>query len=162
MNFLDSRDMSKVKGYTLLEILIVIFIIAIIGITVVLRNVNHPSPKEVEAFTKLLELRIKVARQQAIYQTRVLGLKIKANEYEFLQYDIAKHHWSLLSSQDSFWQRYSIPNGISLSNDSGLIMILPSGEITPFILRIQGKNGIHPMQMSASGYGGINVKLLPE
>ena len=150
--------MMRTKGYTLLELLIVVFIIGLVSSSIVIKMYDHPTSKEIDAFAELLQLRLKVVRQQAMSQSAVLGLIVKKNNYTFYQYIIKTRRWYPLEKVDHFWQTYSIPEGIQVSWQDRFIVILPSGDMTPFQMIIQGKKNLHPIQLSADEYGTIVIK----
>lgn len=161
MNFLVKKDQAvviRIKGYTLLELLIVVFIIGLVSSSVIIKVYDRPTVKEIDAFAELLKLRLKVVRQQAMSQSAVLGMIVKKNNYTFYQYMVKTHRWYPLEKIDSFWQTYPIPEGIQVSWQDRFIVILPSGDMTPFEMVIQGKNGLHPLQLSGNEFGVVFIK----
>lgn len=147
----------RAKGYTLIEILIVIFIISIVS-TVALLTIGHNQNRRLETLATQITQLLTLAEEQAMLQPAVMGLSIGESSFQFLSYqpdaDGQQMHWAAL--QDKALQAHAIPDGIALSlqladqstaeddkTQSPQIIISTNGDITPFTLYI-GKQGYAP------------------
>jgi hypothetical protein len=109
-----------------------------------------------------------VAREQSILQMTVLGLKLNEHNYEFYQYNEQNSNWIPLKIKDSFWDIYTIPYGIhmnvitgtdnSLSYSQPQIMLIPSGEMTPFLITIISQSTHRRLQVMGEPNGMIVLK----
>lgn len=143
------------RGFTLFELLIVIFIIGILSTLVVLkfRAPNHEYTAQ--TYSQDLIRYMQVTQEEAIMRTRVLGIKFSKNEYQVFQLKNKTDNtqeWIPLVDQNKFWKAQIIPSGIDLSLqkiESGFdlgkfmplnqpeILFLPGGEMTPFNLYVK-------------------------
>lgn len=148
----------KAKGYTLIEILIVIFIISIVS-TVALLTIGHNQNRRLETLAKQLTQLLTLAEEQAMLQPAVLGLSIGESSFQFLSYqpDAEGKRMRWIVMQDKSLQSRAIPDGVALTlqmadpastedeskRQSPQIIISTNGDITPFTLSI-GKKGNAP------------------
>jgi len=156
------------RGFTLIEILIVILIISVvssIGVLTISRNNN----KEVEYFAKELTQVIQLAEEQAMLQSTVLGLVVSENSYEFVALSESRDKdnnkvtkWSPL--EDRILGRHGIPDHVQMrvelrgaakkeneaTGDESAevskepqLVISANGNVTPFTIYI-GQKGAKP------------------
>jgi general secretion pathway protein H len=165
------------RGFTLIEILVVLFIISIVT-TVALLSISRNENRQLEAFTKEFIQRVTLAEEQAMLQPSVLGLAIQGNAYQFARYQPAqgekKSFWQ--PTQDSLLGNYVIPGGIELNVEVGgqkmvmekddsekhspQIVISTNGDITPFTIYV-AKTGKSPRYViNGDADGNITSKLL--
>jgi prepilin-type N-terminal cleavage/methylation domain-containing protein len=134
-------------GYTLLELVVVIFIIGLISAVILLRSGTVRFNRKVAVFAQQLQSFIQVCQQQAILQPALIGVMVQANNYQAYYFSQDQPpHWQALASRDSFWQPRQVPTDIVLrlsiavpNNASGIapqIVIQPSGDFTPFTIDI--------------------------
>lgn len=165
----------SMRGFTLIEILVVLFIISIVT-TVALLSISRNENRQLEAFTKEFIQRVTLAEEQAMLQPSVLGLAIEGNAYQFARYQPAqgekKSFWQ--PTQDTLLANYEIPRGIELNVEVGgkkieqdenekhspQIVISTNGDITPFTIYV-AKTGKSPRYViSGDADGNITSKLL--
>ena len=165
---LNYREKSNLAGFSLLELVVVIFIIGLmVGISVIAIDTDDRERSLQQISEKLYE-RLKLAQEIAIIQGRELGLKIDANGYEFLQLEEAK--WQKLTEQKALkTESFDIPVSVELSiqgsqalqfvkatkkNKDVLtpqIYLLSSGELLPFILILSTSDGEDIFETSITG-----------
>jgi general secretion pathway protein H len=89
---------ARSTGFTLLELLVVIFIVGVIAAmaTLSIGTVTRDQgvEKEVERVGDLLAL----AREEAVLQNREFGLTFYRREYEFSVFDVATASWTPLAA----------------------------------------------------------------
>jgi len=166
--------MSKQRqGFTLLEILVVLFIVSVMtGIAVI----NLPGFAKTDSFdyeSQRLKAVISMLREEAIMQSNDYGLQIKrldAGEsygYEFYVYDAAYQDWQELTELP--FSARSLPVEISLSlkvegddvqlqgEQAPSVLILSSGEVTPFTLLIAHRdNAVLNKTLESDGYSDVD------
>jgi general secretion pathway protein H len=123
---------SRSRGFTLIEIMIVVVIIGVISATVLL-SVNltgrdHDLEKESD---RLLSL-VNYAREQAELQTREYGVIFHDDGYQFLAWDARRQLWRQIYEDDVLRLR-KLPSGLDvrLTVDARPVVLVPTGEVKP-------------------------------
>lgn len=148
----------KQAGYTLIEILIVLFIISIVT-TVALLSIGYNENKQMESFANEVKEILTLAEEQALLTPNVLGLSFDEHVFQFarLSFSNDKKKWLLL--EDSILGKHAIPENIQIRIEVGntflktnhdeegpinpQIVISTNGDITPFTIYV-GKKGSKP------------------
>ena len=151
---------SRVRGFTLLELLVVVVLIAILTAAAIstLNFVATDADAETEA--RRVGALASLAAEEALLTGREYGLRLDDEEIVFLLFDDLTGQWQSLAEDDTFHPRpvpesldfdlviegQEIKLGNDAADDSGetdedlpeppQIMFLSSGEITPFTLTI--------------------------
>jgi type II secretion system protein H len=159
------------RGFTLLELVIVVFIMGLFATEVIIHTGNPHNYREMHAFAEFLEAQMKLVREQSMLQMTVLALQIDQTDYEFYQYNEKSLAWSPLKEKDSFWRLYHVPSNMkvdlitedSKNNSSPLtdkpqIIFLPSGEMTAFVLTIYNKDIRQRLQIISRANGDIMLQ----
>jgi general secretion pathway protein H len=153
-----------IRGFTLLELLIVIFIMCLASAIIVVSVSGKHNIRETQSFMKLLKAEMQFARKQSILQMKILGLGFDKQHYEFYQYN-ANQTWSPLKNSNNYWRVYSIPEDVQLnvssqnhnqeqdSTKQPQIVFLPNGEVTPFIVTAETENLLKKIQIVGSSGG---------
>lgn len=144
---------TRSQGFTLLEILIAMVIIALMSGVIVMQVGNYYlSNRRSDFFAQQMLSLIDLAKTQAILSSSTIGLQISANDYIFLMLDDSSKgiQWKIMNQSDVFWKKHLIPNNIKISYQTDTapidsqpdsfapqIIIFASGEITPFVLLIR-------------------------
>jgi general secretion pathway protein H len=162
------------KGFTLIEILVVILIIGLASSIIVLKTGNfYLSNKRSEVFARELTALIGLARSQAIFSSNTIGLRVAASEYLFLVLVDTKQttQWLPLGAKDFFWRAREIPEnmvvGVNVPGEKSLvnandtapqILIMPSGEVSPFTISVHKVNSNQTYQITGTYTGNITMK----
>lgn len=169
--------MNKQQGFTLIEILVVIFIISIVT-SVALLTIGRNDRKQVESFANELTQLVSFAEEQAVLRSNVLGLSFDKNYLQFSQLQMSKN------SMQQTWQPFtdkvlgkrSLPDGVTVNvqigNDKApqdgdedkpknpQIIISSNGDVTPFSIYI-GEQGKQPLYViSGDTDGNVTTKEL--
>ena len=135
----QDQPSCKTAGFTLIEVMIVVVIVAIMSGAVVMsipRDVNDLFKEEADRFRVLLRL----AQDEAILQSREFALGFTHSGYAFFQLD--NNHW--LAKTDGPFKARGLPSnlgaelyleGIPVVLDEEVkpqVFIYSSGEVTPF------------------------------
>lgn len=142
--------MKKPPGYTLIEILIVLFIMSIVAGAALL-SIGHNKNKQLETVQNELAERLNLAEEEAMLKPAVLGLVLEPHGFYFVSYQKPKKNKpaSWIPVQDAALSRYTFSDQIELSllgphkedqedamPNQPQIIISPNGELTPFTLHI--------------------------
>jgi general secretion pathway protein H len=150
------RARAHASGFTLLEVLVVVVIIAIItGMAVVSVRVlggDHEMDQEAARLAAVLTQ----ARDDAMLQGRDLGMRVDAGGYDFLRYDTRNEQWVLVTD-DPLLRERTLPAGVglelrlesqpvqlplrtipsALAPASPQVVVQASGDLVPFEILLQ-------------------------
>lgn len=158
-------------GFTLLEVLVVIVIVGILVSLAVLTLGGRGEARlseETERLGALLEL----AREEAVFQARELGLSFWRGGYAFFVMT-AGGGWTLLEG-DGLLRPRRLPEDIRLSlyvedlevslslvekHDAPQVFLFSSGEVTPFTLVLRTEDG-PARRLSTDLLGNLHVQVL--
>lgn len=93
--------MRVAPGFTLLELLVVMFIVGIIAAMATLSLGVATSEKGPEKEIERIEDLLALASEESVLQGREFGLTFYAREYVFSTYDAGKNRWVTLERGDS-------------------------------------------------------------
>lgn len=133
------------KGFTLIEILVVILIIGItIGFTL-LSFGDFGVSRRITMTAEQLVNYVKLTRQQAILASATYGIQVDQSGYQMLRFQ-APHSWQPLSHEAIFkHQPFPKHTVVQFANkvlmaDHPQIVINPTGDLTPFVLYLGTKS----------------------
>jgi general secretion pathway protein H len=123
---------SRSRGFTLIEIMIVVVIIGVISagvlLSVNLTGKDHDLDKESE---RLLTL-VNYAREQAEIQTREYGVIFHEDGYQFVAYDTRRQRWREVY-EDEILRLRKLPDGldVKLIVDARPVVLVPTSDVKP-------------------------------
>jgi len=145
------------KGFTLIEILIVMLIITVVVSLTVLSVTSTGRDSQLDEESRRIEGLVGLLHERALLEGRDFGVLIEPAAYQFVVYDTRRSLWLTFDEEHEFRHR-ELPKGISfqLQLDSQTVVIKPidrdlsngappnpqisiaaSGEGTPFRLILQ-------------------------
>jgi general secretion pathway protein H len=123
------------KGFTLVEILIVLLIITVVISLTVLTVNSTGRDSQLDEESRRIEGLVGLLHERALLEGRDFGLRIEPAAYEFVVYDSRRDRWLMLDQEREFRHR-ELPKGVTfqLQLDSQTVVIkaidrnLSSGE----------------------------------
>ncbi|HYW03036.1 MAG TPA: type II secretion system minor pseudopilin GspH [Gammaproteobacteria bacterium] len=159
------------RGFTLIEILVVMVIIAIITTVAVLSLGNGNRDRLVKQEAQRLTAVLDVASQDAVIQSTQYGLRVAGDGYGFLELHDQK--WRPVSGEAAL-AHHSLPGGVRMDlSVEGLaakltsgeqdrrpqVLVLSSGEMTPFQVRISAQGTPAVAIVKGSPTGKIETRM---
>jgi general secretion pathway protein H len=125
-----ARRQSRSRGFTLIEIMIVVVIIGIISAGVLLSFNLTGRDRDLEKESDRLLTLVNYAREQAEMQTRDYGIVVHADGYQFVAYDMRRGVWREIYEDDALHVR-KLPDGLDfkLSVDARPVVLQSAGEV---------------------------------
>lgn len=174
------------SGFTLIEVLVVVTIIGIISAVVVLSLGNLGDDRELQTEARRITSLIEMASDEATLQGRDFGLELLQTGYRFVELDALTGQWSEVFgdelmrlrqlAQDTEFDLFLEDRRVLLDidatdsaqdDDAGdnylsqdylpHILILSSGDITPFRLEIVRNTDQTSVSLGVSANGEISV-----
>ena len=153
-------------GFTLLEILVVLILLGII-LSVAVLSTGGGKERELEQEVQRMVRLIQLAKEEAVLNRIELAVKFSPNAYEFLRQE--DDNWLPYRDHRLFYPRtlgeeYELrllQDGISVSlleEDAGRILLLSSGEMTPFELYLGLFNSEQRYHLIGNALGEITVE----
>lgn len=114
------------KGFTLVEILVVVVIMAVVISLSVLSIGVTGRDSQLDDETRRIEGLISLLHERALLEGRDFGLRIEPSAYEFVVYDSAHDRWQRMA-QDREFRHRELPQGLSfqLQLDSQNVVLKP-------------------------------------
>lgn len=151
-------DAARSKGFTLVEILVVVVIMAVVISLAVLSIGVTGRDAQLDEETRRIEGLVGMLHERALLEGRDFGMRIDPTSYSFLAYQTARDRWVPMDQEHEF-RRRELAKGLSFilqldsqtvvlkapsknfSSDHTLpapqLAIAASGEGTPFRLTLQ-------------------------
>jgi general secretion pathway protein H len=165
------------KGFTLVEILVVVVIIAIVISLAVLSIGVTGRDSQLDEESRRIEGLVGLLHERALLEGRDFGLRIEPAAYEFVVYEQRRERWLTLDQEHEFRHR-ELPKGLSfqleldsqvvvikaidrnLSSDaappSPQVAIAASGEGTPFRLTLMREGTAAKASVDGDALGKIS------
>ena len=155
------------KGFTLIEVVIVVFIIGIV-ITFATLSVSQNSDRYIEDEAKRLQQLIRLATEEAVYRGNEMSIFITSKGYNFAKLNGPK--WETISDDKLFRER-EFPDAITIKlivdeqevdlgnkDKPAQIFLLSSGEVMPaFTIVLSGESDLE-YRITGSNTGEITYQ----
>lgn len=162
------------SGFTLIEVLVVIMLIAIITTTIALRISASPE-KHMHEEVRRMNALVRMASEQALLQGRDVGMSVEETSYSFYLFDQLQQRWLSMEAEAIFRTR-TLPANMHMDisvEDSSVtwpepeenteededdaqtfptpqVLMLSSGEITAFDIYFTADNLDAALQLSST------------
>ncbi len=172
------RLLARHRGFTLIEILVVVLIIGVISAGVLLSVSLTGRDNELEKESNRLLTLVNYAREQAELQTRDYGLLLQEDGYEFVAYDERRGGWRNVFEDDALRVR-KLPDGLDLKlivegrpvvlrrpsdakDKTPQVMIFANGDLTSFEITVEREGGVRSITVAQDDKGHVVAKPMVE
>ena len=152
-------------GFTLVEILVVVTVIAILAGVVAVNFVDSAGRRRVQAEAERLALAVELARGESMRRNEVWGLRIKDREYGFVRQDAPRRRWQEVEEPE--FRLHGVELNLRVEGRAGRparsgpeVAIFPNGETTPFTVLVSQDTPEQAVawQVSTDGIGRTLVR----
>ncbi len=165
---------AHTAGFTLLELLVVLFVIAVMSGLAVIQLGSRDRDRQLETEVMRLQHLLELARNEAVLTASEWGLELEGGSYRFLRLDPESGRWEAIETRP--WTEHELPSGIrtrleveereralsALGNGEGRLrpglLILSSGEFSPFRLELNPEWQGGAWHLSSDGFGDIEAE----
>ncbi|HYJ41328.1 MAG TPA: type II secretion system minor pseudopilin GspH [Steroidobacteraceae bacterium] len=152
---------AQSRGFTLLELMVVVFIIGLITAAAVITFGGDRRDTELDKEAERIDALLGYVREQAELQTRDYGIRINDHTYSFVVFDVMQNEWRTNDEDDALRER-EFPEGLVPSvvlegrpivlnvqkdDKKGLedfkpqIMVFANGDLSSFEITLQREGG---------------------
>ena len=149
---------ARSMGFTLIEIMVVVFIIGLITAAAVITFGGEQRDTELDREAERLDALFDYVREQAELQTRDYGFRVNNVGYSFVVFDVLQNQWRTADEDDALRQR-EFPEGLEpqvvvdgrrivldqkkrdLEEFKPQIMIFANGDLTSFEISLRREGG---------------------
>lgn len=168
---------SPQSGFTLLELLVVLFVVAVMSGIAVIQLGSRDRDRIMETEARRMAHLLELARQEAVLETSEWGLQVTDAGYRFLRLDPDRARWEPIEGRP--WSHYALPEGIRIEltiedrqraptalnagerRQQPSLLILSSGEVTPFRLRLDPDWAGASWQLTSDGFESVAAERVP-
>jgi len=163
------------SGFTLLEVLVVIFIIGIMLGALMLSIENRPEGELAKREAQRIMALVELAREEAILNTAMLGIRFEHTGYEFMV--LVNKKWTPM--EDRILRKRELDDTLNLefeqiedtdpekidqskqdkTDELPQVAIYPTGELTPFRLSIETVGSPLTVSIEARTSGKLTLEL---
>lgn len=162
-------------GFTLVEVLVTLFVIAVIAGVAVIRLGGGDRQEVVDRETARLAQLLELAREEAVLSGEEWGFALTSERYRFLRLDEAANRWREIAERP--FAEHALPEGVSLrlsladrgridgrettvvTRDRGgqrpALLLLSSGEMTPFSLLVLSDQAPRTRRLVSDGFAAV-------
>lgn len=158
----SSPQFHRPRGFTLLEVLVVVSLVSILTGVVVLGFTGADTQQEVKGFAQRFAFRVELARQQALNRNREWGIYVAEREYRFAEFSPDEGTWEVQTQRP--FDTIDVPDIVRLrvetegvgglpfdDEDLPQILVFSSGEVTPFTLYLELPGNLEPWVVRSDG-----------
>ena len=172
---MDSARPRRAGGFTLVELLVTLFVIALVAGIAVVRFGGSDRQEVVDREAMRLAQLLELAREEAVLAGEEWGFALTADDYRFLRLDEAGDRWVELEVRP--FQAREMPAGTTLrlalldrgriggqdtlavmrgtSGKRPALLLLSSGEMTPFDLLVVPGDDAEPRRLGSDGFAPV-------
>jgi len=168
---------GRAAGFTLIEVLVTLFVLAVVAGIVVIRLGGDDRQEVVDREATRIAALIEIARERAMLESEEWGFTLTPETYQFLRLDLDENRWMPLTERP--FQERELPEAVTLritladrgridgqdtlvltrdrSGPRPVLLLLSSGEMTPFTLRLVAAGEAEDRILSTDGFAVVSA-----
>lgn len=171
--------MRRALGFTLIELLVVLVLLGVLtGLAVIGSGLASSPARKLNDEAERLNSLLRVLIDEAVLDNREYGVRFESRSYQVLRYDPLRSRWEPVGDKvhelpEWVELRIEVDNqSVGLPSPKGdkdkvapktpQLLILSSGELTPFTLRLAGGSGRDAPVLLLVSDGFAEPELKPE
>lgn len=107
------QELQREQGFSLVEILVVVLIVAIVTSAAMLSFANVSDDRELRTEARRFAALVEVALDEATMQGRDFGIELMTGGYRFVEYDAYAARWTSLPGDDTLRLR-ALPDSVEI------------------------------------------------
>jgi len=149
---------ARCGGFTLIELMVVVFIVGLIAAAAVITFGGDRRDTELDKEAERLHALLDYVREQAELQTRDYGIRINNHTYSFVVFDVIQNQWRTNDEDDALRER-EFPEGLlpavvlegrpivldvkkkAIEDFKPQIMVFSNGDLSSFEITLQREGG---------------------
>ena len=170
----ERNTFTSIRGFTLVEILVVVFVI---GITLSLAalQLTGNNLRQLSREAERLQLTMTLAQDQATWRFQSIGIEFYQSGYRFVRYHTDRQHWQVIIEDPMQPHPFDTPVAVELLLEDTPVPLQPSaaetpqphlvflasGESTPFQLTLCPESrgdSCSPISLHSDGFQTIALK----
>jgi general secretion pathway protein H len=166
----SATKISDARGFTLLELLVVIALVAIVTGTVILGFTGADSEQRLKGSAEQLAFTVELARQYALQRNREWGLYVEPDGVRFAEFDPEQAAW-VAQPQRPFGTVAVLAGVLLRAESEGLeqlsdadrrrlpqVVLFSSGEVTPFTVHLEPQWDSRSWTVASDGISRVRAE----
>lgn len=168
-----ARNALRVRGFTLLEILVVVVIIAVMTTIGVLSMGTLGQDRQLDAEVERYADVVAAALEQAVLEGRDFGVYFAPDGYEIYAYAAERQRWEAVPD-DRLYEKHALPEGLRLALEiegrqlqlgterpdaprTPQVLVYSSGDVSPYVLTLEREDSEHRARLTGAPDGMIEI-----
>lgn len=168
------RDVRRIGGFTLLEILVVVVIIAVMTTIGVLSMGTLGQDRQLDAEVERYTDVVAAALEQAVLEGRDFGVYFAPAGYQVYVYAAERQRWETVAD-DRIYEKHALPEGLAArleiegrqlqlgADRPGTppipqVLVYSSGDVSPYVLTLARTDSEHGIRIEGAPDGTLEVE----
>lgn len=165
---------ARVRGFTLLEILVVMVIIAVMTTLGVLSMGTLGQDRQLDAEVERYADVVAAALEQAVLEGRDFGVYFAPEGYQVYVYAAERQRWETVPD-DRIYEQHALPEGLEMRLElegrqlqlgtdrpdtprTPQVLVYSSGDVSPYVLALSREESTHAVRITGAPDGTLEIE----